>query len=462
VQPRPARSCAGVAPITETDDRSPPRCSRPSWRRCCRRWRTSPATCRCCAADLRPDPLMFNLPFSGFTDEQQAEIRSWQSPRWPVPRRRLRAGSRRRRRPTAADARVHGGGAGMATTCPCSRRSWRTRARTVVRRSGAPTSWPRRPTLQRGHHRCRHVGHPGRAPLAAGGRAVHHPRQERRRRWHLVSRPPTPVAGSTTRTTTTATRSRSGTTGRSTTARRTCCTDYFADCAPTRSTCVGTPSSAAPSRAVGVERREQTWTVHYVDEAGAQRTITASVVISAVGQLNRPKFPTEIDGFGTFAGETMHSAQWRHDLSLAGKRVVCIGTGASALQFLPHVAAQVAAIWWSRSARRRGWRRRPTTTMKCPTASVAVHPRAQLQRVQPLRHLLADGRRRAGGCARRPDLGERRQFGQHDQRVRSPDAGRVLQRRVRRPPGSARRRWCRTTRWAPSEWCATTACGHAR
>jgi cation diffusion facilitator CzcD-associated flavoprotein CzcO len=40
----------------------------------------------------------------------------------------------------------------------------------------------------------------------------------------------------------------------------------------------------------------------------------------------------------------MHSAQWRHDLSLAGKRVVCIGTGASALQFLPHIAAQASSL----------------------------------------------------------------------------------------------------------------------
>jgi 4-hydroxyacetophenone monooxygenase len=90
--------------------------------------------------------------------------------------------------------------------------------------------------------------------------------------------------------------------------------------------------------------RDQTWTVSYTDAAGDEQAVTANIVISAVGQLNRPKFPTEIEGFGSFAGETMHSAQWRHDLSLAGKRVVCIGTGASALQFLPHVAEQAAEL----------------------------------------------------------------------------------------------------------------------
>ena len=48
-------------------------------------------------------------------------------------------------------------------------------------------------------------------------------------------------------------------------------------------------------------------------------------------------FPA-IPGRETFKGVSFHSAEWRHDVDLTGKRVVCIGTGASALQFLPHVA----------------------------------------------------------------------------------------------------------------------------
>jgi len=86
------------------------------------------------------------------------------------------------------------------------------------------------------------------------------------------------------------------------------------------------------------------WTVHYLDGDGAVQSITARVVISAVGQLNRPKFPTEIEGFGSFEGIAFHSAQWRDDVDLTGKRVVCIGTGASALQFLPIVAEQAASL----------------------------------------------------------------------------------------------------------------------
>ena len=86
------------------------------------------------------------------------------------------------------------------------------------------------------------------------------------------------------------------------------------------------------------------WTVRYRDTAGALHTVTAAVVISAVGQLNRPKFPTEIDGFGSFAGLAFHSMQWPADVDLHGKRVVCIGTGASALQFLPFVAEQAEQL----------------------------------------------------------------------------------------------------------------------
>jgi len=118
---------------------------------------------------------------------------------------------------------------------------------------------------------------------------------------------------------------------------------YFADCAEAFDVRRHVRSGCTVQSSVWNDV-DQTWTVSYTDAAGAPQQVTANVVISAVGQLNRPKFPTDIDGFGTFAGETMHSAQWRHDLSLAGKRVVCIGTGASALQFLPHVAAQAASL----------------------------------------------------------------------------------------------------------------------
>ncbi len=60
-------------------------------------------------------------------------------------------------------------------------------------------------------------------------------------------------------------------------------------------------------------------------------------LISAVGQLNRPSLP-DIPGLETFTGPAFHSARWDHSIDLAGKRVAVIGTGASAVQFIPEIA----------------------------------------------------------------------------------------------------------------------------
>ncbi len=63
----------------------------------------------------------------------------------------------------------------------------------------------------------------------------------------------------------------------------------------------------------------------------------AHALVSATGQLNRPLYPS-IPGLDTFAGHAFHSARWDHGYSLKGKRVAVIGTGASAIQFVPPVA----------------------------------------------------------------------------------------------------------------------------
>jgi cation diffusion facilitator CzcD-associated flavoprotein CzcO len=70
-------------------------------------------------------------------------------------------------------------------------------------------------------------------------------------------------------------------------------------------------------------------------------TLQATAVISAVGQLSRPAFPG-IPGRGDFTGPSWHSARWDHGVSLAGQRVAVIGTGASAIQFVPKIAKQAA------------------------------------------------------------------------------------------------------------------------
>ncbi|GHH40169.1 flavin-containing monooxygenase [Lentzea cavernae] len=64
--------------------------------------------------------------------------------------------------------------------------------------------------------------------------------------------------------------------------------------------------------------------------------LEADVLVSAVGQLNRPAVPA-IPGLDRFRGPVFHSAQWRHDVDLSGKRVAVVGTGASAVQFVPRI-----------------------------------------------------------------------------------------------------------------------------
>jgi cation diffusion facilitator CzcD-associated flavoprotein CzcO len=86
------------------------------------------------------------------------------------------------------------------------------------------------------------------------------------------------------------------------------------------------------------------------DESGQWRvstsdgaTTSVDVLVPAVGQLSRPSIP-DIAGRDSFAGPAFHSARWRHDVDLTGKRVVVIGTGASAIQFVPEVQKVAAHV----------------------------------------------------------------------------------------------------------------------
>lgn len=72
-------------------------------------------------------------------------------------------------------------------------------------------------------------------------------------------------------------------------------------------------------------------------------TLTADVLIPAVGQLSRPAYP-RIDGVGTFAGPAFHSAAWDHGADLDGRRVAVIGTGASAIQFVPRIQPRAGSL----------------------------------------------------------------------------------------------------------------------
>ncbi|KAI5235198.1 FAD/NAD(P)-binding domain-containing protein [Aureobasidium subglaciale] len=71
-------------------------------------------------------------------------------------------------------------------------------------------------------------------------------------------------------------------------------------------------------------------------------TREAHVVVSAVGTLDRPYVP-ELPGIERFKGEAFHSARWNDDIDLQGKKVIVLGNGASATQFVPRLVKQVGS-----------------------------------------------------------------------------------------------------------------------
>ena len=84
------------------------------------------------------------------------------------------------------------------------------------------------------------------------------------------------------------------------------------------------------------------WTA-IIESNGTTRTEEFPVVITAVGQLNRPNL-APARGIENFTGSWFHSAHWDHSVDLAGKRVAVIGTGASAMQFMRTVAATAGDV----------------------------------------------------------------------------------------------------------------------
>jgi cyclohexanone monooxygenase len=74
--------------------------------------------------------------------------------------------------------------------------------------------------------------------------------------------------------------------------------------------------------------------------AESGETFHADVLVSGLGMLNVPALP-EIPGADRFRGRTFHSARWDHSKPLAGERVASIGTGASAIQYVPAIAPEV-------------------------------------------------------------------------------------------------------------------------
>ncbi|HEY2205434.1 MAG TPA: NAD(P)/FAD-dependent oxidoreductase [Pseudonocardia sp.] len=85
------------------------------------------------------------------------------------------------------------------------------------------------------------------------------------------------------------------------------------------------------------------WTVRARDSGGNRSEYEADALVLATGQLNQPAMP-RVEGLDEFTGHAFHSARWDHDYDLRGKRVAVIGTGASAVQFVPEVAREAAKL----------------------------------------------------------------------------------------------------------------------
>ncbi len=101
-----------------------------------------------------------------------------------------------------------------------------------------------------------------------------------------------------------------------------------------------------PHLRFGQEVREAIW-----DEARqhwrletSRGVYTASVLVSAAGSLSDPALP-KLPGLETFTGRVFHSARWDHTFDLKGRRVAVVGTGASAIQFVPAIQPTVGQLY---------------------------------------------------------------------------------------------------------------------
>ena len=119
--------------------------------------------------------------------------------------------------------------------------------------------------------------------------------------------------------------------------------DYFQDCAARFGIRDRIRFSTEVER-LEFDQAGQRWTVHTRGAGGVADTLRANAVISAVGQLNRPRLP-EIPGRESFAGPSFHTARWDHGVDLAGRRIAVIGTGASAFQAVPRIAPDAAEVF---------------------------------------------------------------------------------------------------------------------
>jgi cation diffusion facilitator CzcD-associated flavoprotein CzcO len=101
-----------------------------------------------------------------------------------------------------------------------------------------------------------------------------------------------------------------------------------------------------PHLRTNVEVESATWSAQselWEIDTSAGR-FTATVLVSGMGPLTEPMIP-KLPGLERFEGKTMHSARWDHDYELRGKLVASIGTGASAIQYVPEIRREVERLY---------------------------------------------------------------------------------------------------------------------
>lgn len=105
------------------------------------------------------------------------------------------------------------------------------------------------------------------------------------------------------------------------------------------------PHLTFDTEVTGAEFDEGTgeWRISSRLATGEEHTLTCKAVVFGTGALHQPAYP-DVPGIDRFQGKSFHSADWDHDYDLDGKRVAVIGTGASAIQFVPQLAGQVAQL----------------------------------------------------------------------------------------------------------------------
>lgn len=128
---------------------------------------------------------------------------------------------------------------------------------------------------------------------------------------------------------------------------------------------------SAWARRAAYDAERDRWVVEVDTADGRTETLSATLLISAVGAFNQPVIPP-IPGRQDFAGQSFHSARWPPDAEVRGRKVAVIGNGASAMQIVPAIADEVTQL----------------TVFQLEPHWIAPFPRFEQQIPQPVRHLL--------------------------------------------------------------------------